>query len=490
MSKPPLPSISSNNAIAIDRKLSDSTGEPSLTSTTLSESNEVSFTSSSHHHYNHTSNRPLHIAFPLHPNSSLLDMTRDNGDDSQDEDEDLYLTAKSIQAFDEEDSQVNFHAIQEPTSFTRNSSFIKLSESISTSFCTSGSEVMNDVSISNPCTAPDCSSLQICSGDQDGSQPQRMQFSDRILQNRIMQDFNYILGSSATPCCMEMSLFSDCFGNSLMARDTNTVQVAASSGDKVRNRAGESWRARAYRIRRLREEKMLQEGLQPHTFVTSQSMDGFRGGLVWKDVKNGTHEGSKVYFEPTQSWRGKDLTPKVRPKQEVKYEPLGCLIGDCIGPISPVEGNDFEVELKTNGSLFLDDDDFCYDSDPGIMLTHQRRRSDSIVSNHSISECFESPQPRRCKSDELHKSPRKKWFKSPMKRQRKAPFDAMEVSLDVGSEINTDLNFEEPSVKNVPCRHISLLDSDEDILDNIQVSFSIWFFLRFDSSKTSNNTIF
>ena len=77
-----------------------------------------------------------------------------------------------------------------------------------------------------------------------------------------------------------------------------------------------------------------------------------------------------------------------------------------------------------------------------------------------------------------------------MKRQRKAPFDAMEVSLDVGSEINTDLNFEEPSVKNVPCRHISLLDSDEDILDNIQVSFSIWFFLRFDSSKTSNNTIF
>lgn len=446
--------------ISMDRKLSDSTGEPSLTNTTLSDGNheQLSFASQQNHQL---SNRPLHITFPLHSNSSLLDMARDDGEDSQDEDEDLYITAKSIQAFDDDDSHVNFHAIQEPKSITRTSSLIKLSESISTSFCTSGSEViMNDISIANPCTAPSGSSFQICGNKyvEEESQPPTMQFSDRILQNRIMQDLNYILGSTAIPCCMERSLFSDCFGNSF--RDTHTVQMATSYSDKVRNRAGESWRARAYRIRRLREEKMLQEGFQPHTFVTSQSMDGIRGGL--------THcSGSNVYLQEPQSWRGKDLTiPNARPKQEVKYEPLGCMIGDCIGPISPVEGNDFEVELKVEN-----DDDFCYDSDPGLITRHHRSRSDCVASNHFISESFESPRPRRYKSDGLLSSPRKKWFKSPMKRQRKALFDTLESPLDKDSEINTNLSFEEPSV--LPCRHISVLDSDEDILDNIQVSFSL-----------------
>lgn len=492
MRKPPLPSSSSstnnNNAICMDRKLSDSTGEPSLTNTTLSDCyHEPSFISQQH-----LSNRPLHIAFPLHSNSSLLDMAKDDGEDSQDEDEDLYLTAKSIQAFDDDDSHVNFHAIQEPTSITRTSSLIKLSESISTSFCTTGSEVItNDIAISNPCTAPDCSSIQICGEDHpDGSQPQTMQFSDRILQNRIMQDLNYILGSTATPCCMERSLFSDCFGNSLIVRDTHTVQMATSYGDKVRNRAGESWRARAYRIRRLREEKMLQEGFQPHSLVTSQSMDGLRGGLIWKNVnKRENYIGSNVYSQQTQSRREKDLTtPKARPKQEVQYEPLGCMIGDCIGPISPVEGNDFEVELKNNDDNFLDDDDFCYDSDPGIMSTHHRTRSDSVISNHSLSASFESPRPRRCKSDGLQKSPRKKWFKSPMKRQRKVPVDAMENPLDIESEINTKVSFDEPNVMNMPCRHVSLLDSDEDILDNIQETMNqLWTLTWHPSQKTSNS---
>lgn len=478
VTKPPLPSTSTvYSSIAMDRKLSDSTGEPSLTNTTSSEndSSSLKMNDSSHN----ASNRPLHIAFPLHSKSSLLDLERDDGDESQeDDDHDLYLTAKSIQAFDnsdDDDSNVNFHTLSSPTSLKKTSNILHLSESISTSFCSGGSEVMN-VSGTNPCVTDDAFLFQTCGKDLSQSSQPTVPFSDRILQNRIMQDLTYILGSSAIPCCVEKSLFSDCFGGSLEYKDSEpNISTAASAfiTDRVRNRAGESWRARAYRIRRLREEKMLHDGFQPHNFVSSQSFDGIGGigGLI----RNRSNYDREIPLQYPRCNTSKESTVKSKPKQEVRHEPLGCMIGDCIAPISSAEGDDFEIQLVKNGDILLDDEDLCYDSDPCIATTNEGRRSDSMISNFSLTEPCDSPRPRRCVSDGLSstKSPRKKWFlKSPIRRRRKIQSDVMGSTSPSRSDIETSLSFDDSIDDvglNTPCRQITLLDPEDDIVNTVQV---------------------
>ena len=84
-------------------------------------------------------------------------------------------------------------------------------------------------------------------------------FSETLMQNRLLDDFNFLLGSNDMPCSEEKNLCSwlgsSCFGTvDLHSVDNNNIMQEAN---KIRNRAGESWRARAYRIRRLREERMI-----------------------------------------------------------------------------------------------------------------------------------------------------------------------------------------------------------------------------------------
>ena len=54
-----------------------------------------------------------------------------------------------------------------------------------------------------------------------------------------------------------------------------------------------------------------------------------------------------------------------KPKQEINSDPLGRMIGDCIEPITrSTEEDEFELVWKQRQELF-DDQDLCYDSDPG-----------------------------------------------------------------------------------------------------------------------------
>lgn len=218
-----------------------------------------------------------------------------------------------------------------------------ISESMSGSFCAQGD-------INNSCTMPDCGNLRQPSGNNN------VLFSDRLVQNRLLDDFNYLLGSNVMPCCEEKTFFSSCFGT--LSPDDNIEEDV----NKIRNRAGESWRARAYRIRRLREERMLKGDSFEYSLSNRRQVS-----LERVIGKSHSAEGRMDHFlsEKTPSdnqhhsssnWQRGSM----RPKHEVHSDPLGRIIGDCIDPISPVKEDAVELEV-----VWKQQDDLCYDSDPG-----------------------------------------------------------------------------------------------------------------------------
>lgn len=282
-------------------------------------------------------------------------------------------------------------------------SLANISASLSGSFCTNGNEVTNS------CAMSDCTSYI--------SDKKKVLFSDTILKERIMTDFNYILGSTTAPCCSEKNLFTDCFG-----MEQSEAPVEMSVETKIRNRAGESWRARAYRIKRLREERMIQDS----SLVPKSGNLLMENGLQLED--NGMMRSTSFSHQKSKASKPRSMKPK-----EVNVEPLGCMIGNCIEPISPLEeGNDLDVEWKSRQE-YIDEQDLCYDSDPGINSHRTEHEEVAVVTSDSERMALSHG---RSKSDTAltqPQAPKKKWFKSPGKRRRrKMHYDSFDESLDKG----------------------------------------------------------
>lgn len=380
----------------------NNSNEPSLANSSVSSASRTDNDTS------RTRQGPLHASLPFHPHSSLLDMTRDESHDtntSADSSMDMGLSAAyhspDTSLFDDEDDDEDDDDDIHPgtDSFTiMERGIANISESLSGSFCTKGNEVNNSCTMINNCSTY----------VSDKINQKKMLFSDQILQNRLMDDFHYILGSSTNPCCAEKSLFINCMGKGFPTAAAETSVNIDRDGD-IRNRAGESWRARAYRIKRLREERMIQDNGLVQALTGIQISDH----AIGRSASFSHHrqkQAAAVY---------------IRPKQEVNVEALGCMIGDCIEPISMWDGDHDEIELMTRQE-YLDEQDLCYDSDPGIVSIAQKK-----VTTVSPDIAVPSPIKKidRSKS-EFIKSPKKKWFRSPRRRRRKMHFDSFDDSLD------------------------------------------------------------
>lgn len=442
-----------------DEEMADSLSESNSTEPSLANSS-VSNSSFSRHDSSiqNTSSSPtttieesrpqqyLHCSIPLHSNSSLLDMTRDDSHDDdnnvsttevqRDLDRDPLYRSPDTSLLDEHDDDHdhdndndNDHDDAEEDAVTAvGRSFANISASISGSFCTKGDEVGN-------CTLPDCSTYL---SDKVAASSKKVLFSDVMLKDRIMTDFNYLLGSTTAPCCSEKNLFTDCFG--AVPTVVTGVEHSEEEEAKIRNRAGESWRARAYRIKRLREERMIQDSSLPKSgnlLVEDGLSLQLEDGLMRSTSFSHHHQQKRVSISKPVS---------MKPKQEVNVEPLGCMIGDCIEPITLMEGNELEVEWKSRQE-YLDEQDLCYDSDPGLpsrlntltsdqkgrravtpdaesmKLTYERSKSDSQVNSSSPPP----PPP---------SAPKKKWFRSPRSRRRRMHFDSFDESLDNSIELD------------------------------------------------------
>lgn len=386
-----------------DHEQSDS-NEPSLANSSVS--------SSSRRGHDVRRQEPLHATLPLHPaQSSLLDMTRD---DSHDDTGEISMNVLERHAShqspdaslldddeEEDEDELDDHGGEEFLSYEESFGVVErgianISESLSGSFCTLGNEIQN--SCAKDCTTAISESFRA----------KKMLFSDRIIQKRLMDDFHYLLGSHTQPCCAEKNLFLHCFGLPFsMFRQHDKADV--SPHDEIRNRAGESWRARAYRIKRLREEKMMKESGLVKSF----------DAIVTLKEKPLSKCNSFSHF----SHQVKNASRK--PKQEVNVEPLGCMIGDCIEPISHTEEDRYEVEWKSRQE-YMDEHDFCYDSDPGI-VTHSMEKD--TVTNSIMKPNYKYERSKSCEVHETH-SPQRKWPKSP-RRRRKMHFDSFDESLDM-----------------------------------------------------------
>jgi len=239
----------------------------------------------------------------------------------------------------------------------------------------------------------------------DKVKQKKLLFSDKILQNRLMDDLHYILGSSTSPCCNEKSIFTNCMGKDFPSTAAETILNLDREGD-IRNRAGESWRARAYRIKRLREERMIQDAGLAH------AMTGLQMG------ENSI--GRSASFSHNR--QAQAVAMPMRPKQEVNVEALGCMIGDCIEPISKWDGDQDDMDLKTHEE-YKDEQDLCYDSDPGIISRSRQRKVTTVSPDIVVASPVK-------KTDKHIKSPRKNWFRSPRRRRRQMHFDSFDDSLD------------------------------------------------------------
>jgi hypothetical protein len=368
----------------------------------------------------HASHPPqnLNAPMPLHSNSSLLDMTRDDSHDddnnvshemncnNNDSGEDYRSPDTSLLDYDEEDEEVDAITAMER-------SIANISASISGSFCTKGDEV-------------ETFGIMDCQNYLPDQVHKKVLFSDRILKDRVMTDLNYLLGSATNPCCSEKNLFTACLG---IPKDVADSDECEFEGAKIRNRAGESWRARAYRIKRLREERMIQDSSYVPKSGSLNLLTEANSLLDENGMSRSTSfSHSHTQFAPSKSTR-------MRPKQEVNVEPLGCMIGDCIEPISPLEGNDMEVEWKSRQE-YIDEQDLCYDSDPGI--SSQRSEKVPVPGRPTTPTPEPTRHLERSKSDNTPSfSPRskKKWFKSPRSRRRKVHFE----SFDSTEEEKTNL---------------------------------------------------
>ena len=261
-----------------------------------------------------------------------------------------------------------------------------ISESMSGSFCKGGADI--ELGLNNSCTMPDCSSFN--NSDSAG----KSSFSDTVAQNKLFYDFNYLLGSKVTPCCEEKTFFMSCLGGGIGGYSFSSEEEEDGTDHihKIRNRAGESWRARAYRIRRLREQRMMKDGgggvgdgSDDNNFPT-YSLSNRRQLSMERAIGKSQSMNEKLVTTNKNSNSNSNSNTKVdrsswktggKPKHEMNSDPLGRMIGDCIAPIRPIAEDSVELEVVWNTET-----DLCYDSDPGETSFRKSLVSDkkSIVS--------------------------------------------------------------------------------------------------------------
>lgn len=237
-----------------------------------------------------------------------------------------------------------------------------ISESMTGSFC---HQIIEDNDETNKlnlnCNMPNVPSCNTYT-DPSSSPKSQSLFSDTIVQNRLLDDFKYLLGNNVMPCCEEKTILAGCLGlNHVDDKDISPTE----SIPKIRNRAGESWRARAYRIRRLREEKMLMMKTDSTTTSSSKCFEyGVRRQLSMERAIGKSHSADlyeyNCNYDPLSrtgyGMRSRSRKER-RPKHEVHSDALKRIIGDCIDPIAKEEAVELEVVWKQ--------EDLCYDSDPG-----------------------------------------------------------------------------------------------------------------------------
>jgi len=331
------------------------------------------------------------------PPPSLLDIDRDESLASP-EDDDMSL-----------DNDVQFHSPltsrhtpleTETTSFMEQTenSLANISETLTGSFCNQGE-------MSNCCVLT----------DRNDDTHNKGLYSDNIVRTRLMEDFNYLLGNDTTPCWEERDLFCNFF----FTPPSEEGFEAELGGSKIRNRAGESWRARAYRIKRLRESRNVQDVSFPEQnqgIRHSYSMDGF--GHQSKMKQNSTD------LHTSQRRRARNL----KPKHEINADPLGCIIGNCIEPILNLNGeeNELEVVWKDQEHDILLGEDLCYDSDPGesSCRTFHTAESEVTEQNNNWGDNTKNGQ-----SNEQGEEEDVAWRKAPsaipLKRRRRMHFDSI-----------------------------------------------------------------
>jgi hypothetical protein len=403
--------------------------------------------------------RSLSSPVPLHSQLSLLDMTMD---ESHDDESSIEPTKTTPRKYSQKNSYLDSSINNTSADSSFNQSYdlgnsmsilsqteknlAAISESMTTgSFCGTsnhnknqdsnhapcGSGAGNCITSSSSCTSPNNDDKNENNGGNSST------FSDTLVQNRLFDDFNYLLGSHVMPCCQEKMIFANCFngGSSFTIDDddhqdhnTNTATSSSSSfshkktnnkhnsssnpstfinnppPNKIRNRAGESWRARAYRIRKLREERMIKSGdnflpnnttnhihntangttngigtHNPYSFSNRRQLSmeraigkshstDWRSNNSWKVSSPPTYttdmDTAKSSSFSSCHWNStlpSSSSRRRRPKHEVNSDPLGCIIGDCIDPIAPLKEDAVELEVVWK----QDNADLCYDSDPG-----------------------------------------------------------------------------------------------------------------------------
>lgn len=414
-----------------DDEVCSVTPEPSLILTNSSISFNSASTSSFHRDrdcgrttYDQSSSS-LPMRLPLvSTHSSLLDIERDDS-----------LTSPEDEGNDDVSlgNDVQYHSVvtsaHQPlesgtTSFMEQTenNLVNISETLTGSFCNQGE-------ISNPCHISDC----CLSKDEINESNKSLSYSDQIVQNRLMDDFNYLLGNEATPCCEERDVFCNFFFRP--SQDVGFEAEFSGNGDsKIRNRAGESWRARAYRIKRLRESRNAYDS--PNAWNNDQhqgvrqsySMDGHRHQMK-----------TKQSAERHSSQRRR--TRQSKPKHEINSDPLGCIIGDCIEPILNIEGeeNELEVVLRQQDQHdFLFGEDLCYDSDPGESSCRTFETINSESAEHNANRNHT-----RSKSDQVQHVDTT-WKKAPpaipLKRRRRMHFDSILESNSDDDTFQDDCN--------------------------------------------------
>lgn len=273
-----------------------------------------------------------------------------------------------------------------------------ISESMTGSFCHNPSfqnEEENTSKLNLNCNLggmPDCSSFEYRNdANTNTTKSYKSLFSDTIVQNRLLDDFKYLLGNNVMPCCEEKTILAGCLN---LSNVDDRVEIETP---RIRNRAGESWRARAYRIRRLREEKMLMirstvththsNQYQSHYEYGNGASMGFRRQLSMERAIGKSH--SADVEMPSRTGYG--MKSRVRKPFRAREDPsdaLGRIIGDCIDPIAPKEE---AVELE----VVWKQEDLCYDSDPGEMSFRSLQKE---TSGSSASAETEKPGITRSKS--------------------------------------------------------------------------------------------
>ena len=460
-----------------------------------------------------TLNRPV----TLHPQSSLLDMTMD---ESHDDDTSFSISPhKPSKSSPSPRKQIHSHnpdvvgtSIIEQTE----KNLAAISESMTGSFCA------NQDNVNNTCTTmlPDCTNTN--HNNTFKNDHSNRLFGDTLVQNRLLDDFNYLLGSNVMPCCEEKTIFSSCFGISSFTCSTyhnydgpvHDEFLNRDDESKVRNRAGESWRARAYRIRKLREERMMK---QDHTsdqvygghynsyysltnrrqvsmeraLGKSHSADGrIDNTNPFHSVKRDLfHSGGSVEVESAGCGGGIiGGESSRRPKHEVQSDPLGRMIGDCIDPIAPARDDAVELEVVWKQN----DSDLCYDSDPGETSF---RRS---LNGGGMTGDFDEEEKSAMNSTPKKFMGRNKSLKTKVNfgRRRRNPYsslDCNEEKLDLSASFDVHVSFDDDSddeddysydsispEKNRPWFGKSpklhqvrtkALEEDEGIRQNVQVSF-------------------